>query len=327
MMNGFKLFYSFGAGLLLSLGVWLLLLKSTSSNLGMHYAALYNLWNKKVEILKNTESPKIVLLGGSNVSFSTQATLIEEELKMPTVNAGLNAATSFDFLTWLAKPYLNSGDILLMPLEYNFYRDNYTFIANTDKHFATGPYDDYLKSKTLRHYLRIILSISYMEMIERIVNGQNIHRKTVNFTRELSSRGDVINNLSSLQNQKQKQDITKTLLKEFTGQVKIDEKSATWGQIKHFVEWCRNNNVTVVFAWPSLCNRSAYTSYESFAKLPKLIEQFMDKSKITLLGNHTDNLYPEHMFFDTMYHMNSDGAKIRTKYIIKELKKELSAIL
>tara|TARA_A100001015_G_C14411110_1_gene489191 strand:+ start:209 stop:343 length:135 start_codon:yes stop_codon:yes gene_type:complete len=44
--------------------------------------------------------------------------MIENAFGLPAINAGFNAGTSFKFLTWLIKPYLKSGDILLMPLEF-----------------------------------------------------------------------------------------------------------------------------------------------------------------------------------------------------------------
>src|SRR5690349_24986573 len=45
----------------------------------------------QLELLENTPSPRIILIGGSNVSFGIDARLMQQTLGIPVINDGLHA--------------------------------------------------------------------------------------------------------------------------------------------------------------------------------------------------------------------------------------------
>lgn len=87
---------------------------------------LLNALKDKHDLLRNTPSPKIILLGGSNVSFGINSQLIVDHFKMPVVNMGLYAEIGLKYMMEDIKPFVNKSDIVILLPEYaNFFTDSY----------------------------------------------------------------------------------------------------------------------------------------------------------------------------------------------------------
>ena len=69
----------------------------------------------KVELLKNTPSPRIILVGGSGVAFGEDSALMERELPgYSVVNFGMYAALGTMVMLDLSKPYIRERDIVIL---------------------------------------------------------------------------------------------------------------------------------------------------------------------------------------------------------------------
>ena len=79
-----------------------------------YFAALKD----KHRILKNTTSPKIVFIGGSNLAFGLDSSLIEKKLHMPVVNMGICAPFGLRYILEEVKDNVNPGDIIVIVPEY-----------------------------------------------------------------------------------------------------------------------------------------------------------------------------------------------------------------
>lgn len=74
----------------------------------------------KYDLLMATESPKIILVGGSNLAFGLDADMLSETTGYPVVNLGLHAGFQYLFISELAKANVGEGDIVLLGYEYNW---------------------------------------------------------------------------------------------------------------------------------------------------------------------------------------------------------------
>ncbi len=72
----------------------------------------------KTNRIASLPSPKIVLIGGSNVSYGINSKMIEDSLKMPVVNMSINARIGQYFYMEQIKPFLKKGDIVVTIPEY-----------------------------------------------------------------------------------------------------------------------------------------------------------------------------------------------------------------
>lgn len=68
----------------------------------------------KVERLKSTQGPKIVLIGNSNLAFGIDSAMIEEAFGMPVVNMGLHGGVGNAFNEQAARLNVDEGDIYIV---------------------------------------------------------------------------------------------------------------------------------------------------------------------------------------------------------------------
>ncbi len=72
----------------------------------------------KYDLLKNTDSPKIVLIGGSSAAFGVDTDLLEENLPgWDVVNFGLYATLGTKLMLDLSEDYIGEGDIVIVAPE------------------------------------------------------------------------------------------------------------------------------------------------------------------------------------------------------------------
>lgn len=68
----------------------------------------------KVERLKSTEGPKLVLIGNSNLAFGIDSAMLGEAFGMPVVNMGLHGGVGNAFNEQAAKLNVDEGDIYIV---------------------------------------------------------------------------------------------------------------------------------------------------------------------------------------------------------------------
>lgn len=80
----------------------------------------------KNERLDTLASPRLVLVGGSNVAFGIESGLLEDSLRFNVQNAALHAGMGLRFILGQASERLKEGDVLVIMPEYqHFYGEAY----------------------------------------------------------------------------------------------------------------------------------------------------------------------------------------------------------
>lgn len=71
----------------------------------------------KLARLKNLPSPKVVLVGGSNLTFGMNTAELERRISMPVANMGLDAGFGVRVMVNAVKGHLKPGDLVLLCIE------------------------------------------------------------------------------------------------------------------------------------------------------------------------------------------------------------------
>ena len=79
----------------------------------------------KHELLENSDSPRIVLVGGSNVNMGLNSRQIQKSLGRTTVNASSNAGLGLKFMLADVEPRLREGDTLVVIPEFKQFTDGF----------------------------------------------------------------------------------------------------------------------------------------------------------------------------------------------------------
>jgi hypothetical protein len=112
----------------------------------------------KTNLLSKIESPRLVIFSGSNSMYGFNAKKIEQELGISTVNCGIHAGLSLDFLLWLTEHHFSSGDTIIMPLEYNLYNYDPYKLTRTQVNIVHGFYPKYLDQLPMVQRIKFYLS-------------------------------------------------------------------------------------------------------------------------------------------------------------------------
>lgn len=279
---------------------------------------LSEIYTIKNRIAQSIKTPKLAIISGSNAIFGISCKTIQQQKKVPCLNGGTNGSLGTDYLFKRARPWLKPGDIVLLPLEYEFY--TYQKIPN-DAYIsyilARDP--QYLRSVDFLTQLRFITGVSFQRLrLGIIAKLKTPERGNANYqSQNLNEYGDETSNLKETTNKEQLIKVSKEQPMAFiNGAIK-----STYGMkmIREFTLWCQQNNIVVLATWPNTIRFEAYSG-QSQQLFFQSIEQFYNKLGVPLLGKPEDFMYEKSMIYDTSYHLNDRGVIQRTKKIIELLK-------
>jgi hypothetical protein len=72
-------------------------------------------------LLESQASPRVVVVGGSNVAFGMNSADLQSRLGRPVANAGLHAGLGLKYMLADLRPYLSRGDRLVVIAEYDHF--------------------------------------------------------------------------------------------------------------------------------------------------------------------------------------------------------------
>ncbi len=279
--------------------------------------------DKKAAYAKTIQTKKIVFTGGSSTLYGVNTADIEKTLKIPVVNLAVNAGLNDDYIFYKAKEVLNPGDILIVPNEYEHLI--WDGELSTTKNQYILAYDrKYFNNLSLLEKIKIINSISLIDIYLSIKEQYYFNNEAIKIGKErteksLNKNGDKMDKTGYKADKIALTGLGFSLNKEYI----FDTKGV--GKIVKFNKWCHENNVTLYLTFPNTINFKEYQEQKYKSYFKELI-QFYKRNNIHYLGYPTNFLYPEEYFHDTNYHLNTKGADIRTKQLIKLMKNNISEL-
>ncbi len=280
-----------------------------------------NLWIKNCTIKKESianmiTERKIVFTGGSATLFGVRTKDIQEELNIPTVNLAVHAGLQLDYILYRTKKMLRRTDILILIPEYeNFIDDGkleitkVSFVLNCDKeYFSTLPlYQQF-------QYLRLIDFSKLYKSVKNQLSFENKEKEIgEGYTSEtLNGNGDETYNVGN-----------KKMARIIMGPVPIQKEKfvETHGLkvIKEFSPWCEKSGIILYVSFPNTLYLREYEKIE-YRMYFKRLQTFLAENNISTLGTPYDYFFDRSLFYDTEYHLNREGAILRTRRLIQLIK-------
>jgi hypothetical protein len=259
----------------------------------------------KHQLLANTEVPRIVLVGGSNLAFGIDSKAIQDALNLPVVNTGIYAGIGLGRMLDDAAPFLRVGDIIVIAPEYSHFTSAwngssaaYELIFDAHRYPLLmhpplyGPPVDffaYAKNKLL-------------SLIPRPPNPLAYARDGFN------EFGDYVKHL-----EQESQPVTPAGP---IGKIDTQYLSSFFQLTDHLI----GQGIRIIISYPSY----EETSFRnSAAVIHELDAAFRAKQNISVISSPDDYCFPADLFYDTYYHLNTKGREIRTEKLIRDLKGEL----
>lgn len=282
-----------------------------------YYAALVD----KVNLLEtHKDDQKIILVGGSNVAFGFNSEKLEEEFpEYKVINFGLYANLGTKIMMDLAKPYINSGDMVFLLPETNeqslslYFSPINTWKAIEDKQgiykllpednqkFMRGNYMPFIKEKK-----------KYKEAIP----GAGIYQRA-NFNKYMDFEY-VIDDISQrLQNQmSQKYDPTMTL---DYSKLQFDPEFVNY--TNEYNTYIEGKEAKLYFGFSPI-NEMALSNYKE-ADAVRYYWDLREALDCDVIGNPIEYHIEPNYFFDSNFHLNDAGAILRTKLLANDIYRDI----
>lgn len=275
------------------------------------YAGTYNASIvDKARRLRSIKEPKIVLIGNSNLSFGMDSELLEKEVGMPVVNMGLNAEIGNYFHEEMCKMNIVPGDIYVIC--HNDYDDDEKL---HDPIAAWATVEDHVSlwgligwrnipkmAETFPIYLKRCLALHASGEGNRFYNSV--------YSRDsVSERGDIVRYRGECEYP-------------FTDLIepgKISDESVE--RINELNRYLTERGATLVVAGFPIGNGINTVDGWEYEEFQKQLEEKLD---CPVISNFTDYMFGYDCFYDSDVHLNSEGAKLRTEQLAKDLKSFLS---
>lgn len=316
-----KIFFLF---ILIGATLWLFYSRQAVTYSENNYLA--SLIDKNI-LLENTNSPRIILVGASNVAFGFDSKKIEKEFSMPVINTGIHGNLGLAFILNDVRSNMRKGDIIILAIEYFLGEFDYNTLNYAVNLFPKGrnyiDYNlDFYRQKVnytfnelqlYRKKMQNKIFGSKLKLKELKVNAENdmdLFDTAIYARNKFNSNGDMIGHLDKLS------------LTEIRGRKKLEEEDYDYyiNLLNDFYEFAREKGAEVYFTFPCY----PLSELEKYRKVIFDYEKNLKENlKIPILNNPYDLGYPDSLFFDTVYHLNAEGRQKRTDYTIDLLKEKV----
>ena len=251
--------------------------------------------------LKRVKGHKIIFAGGSNLAFGINSKSIEDSLKVPVINLGLYGSLGMNFMINELKDCVQPGDIVFLSIEYFLSKDGDYQL----KKYVSSIYPPSRNYFTQNLYLDFKnIFKTKQEEFKTFIDG---YKEYPAYSRKaFDEYGDAIAHLDMP---------SSTVL---AGKVVLGY--GEWDGIEllnDFGKFCFKKNIPVYFLYPNFPKTEYKINFQAINSLKKQIDNDL---KIPVLNNPEDFVLADSCFYDTIYHLNKNGRKLRTERLIALLK-------
>jgi len=263
----------------------------------------------KNKLLIETPSPRIIFIGGSNISFGLDSKKIKDSLKINPINTGVSAGIGLKYMLANTERYIKKNDIIVISPEYHqFYGD-----------FADGDLDllslivdvssesykllDIRQQLKLSKYLPEFTSSKYSGFFK---NDNKTIDNTIGIYERLAfnSFGDVYIHW--------KLPAEKFSIYDFKGDFNEDIIKS----LVKFKDQVNSKKAKLFITFP--CYEDS--SFEYSKTKIKAVENKLIANGFTLISKPEEYKMPARLMFNSAYHLNKTGVEYRTERLIEDIK-------
>lgn len=259
-------------------------------------------------LLKNTPGPRIILIGGSNLSYGIDSRMIRDSLHLNPINCGIHACIGLNFMLEDYYHYVRENDIVVIAPEYNhFYGD-----------FADGDIN----------LLSILVDISpqysdcsRIQLLKLLKSAPEYGCAKLKLWNYFAKTDTIIIDPNDKRgfNEFGDNNIHWTMTKEKNiKSMSIDGalNKELFKRLKDFETKLKKKHVTMYITFPSF----QQTSFNMQRGKIDTIESMLKANDFSILGTADRYKMDDSLMFDTAYHLTKNAADHRTALLIEDLK-------
>jgi hypothetical protein len=282
----------------------------------------------KHQRLAQFDSRKIVLIGGSNLAYGIDSTMIERATGCPVVNMGMNGFLGVRYMLEEVKTQLQPSDLVVLAFEWdNYYKSvdgaastlfalvrtnpvAFTYLSFNQKIQVLLAIPDVAQQKVMR------LLNEGITALKNVATGSSDSSKSprvqlssrIETRAGFSSKGDLISHLG-----------VKWPFSRSNGVIPPNEaiEMPMIAMMRNFAAEMKERDVAVMVSYTSTIRHFYDLHRRTFDEAHRLVKTM---PPLAAPSPPARFVFDENNFFDTAYHLNAEGRKLRTQRLIDDLK-------
>jgi hypothetical protein len=277
---------------------------------------------EKDRLIRNTPSPKIIMVGGSNLAFGTDSRLMRDSLGINVINMGLYAKLGLRYMLAQVKPYIRRGDVILVVPEYDQFYGDYIEGDNTlNTAMLYTPRDripDFIRSYSIvdvilrpraeharRTFLRAAAAAVGKEDLIFPPDTNPVYNRHA-----FNEFGDAVAHLN-----REGKDPDSIYVGPLPSMKNFNPDAVE--VLEDLYQTAVRNGARAYFLWPSYMDSAYAVNADAIRTLGRRISR---GTHMPVVGQPGRFVFPKNYFFDTRYHLNARGREVRTQKMIELLR-------
>lgn len=261
--------------------------------------------------LRNAASPRLILVGGSNLSLGINSQMLKDSLALNPINTGISVGIGLCYMLDNTLKHVRKNDVVVVSPEYDHFFDR---VSLGDEHLVRTVFDvapESLPSLKLPQALKIApliphYSFSKLKVREYISerdpseiydrNAFNIYGDNCKHWNLPTQNVDELNPLNV-----------------------ISFDYFVIDQLGEFETKLNQRGAKLFITFPGLQQASFFKQRAGIKKVQKELK----RAGFSLLGTPERYIMPDSLLFDTPYHLIKKGVDLRTSLLVEDLKSSL----
>jgi hypothetical protein len=261
---------------------------------------------QKDSLLKFTKEPRIIFVGGSNLSFGLNSYEIKDSLNLNPINTAVNVGIGLKYMFKNTLQYVRRGDVIIISPEYELFYQPYDAVSDELLRTVFDVAPQKIKFLSLKQGFGLLKYIPKFSLTKfDLTEYWGFKESDVYSVNSFDKFGDVDAHWN----------LEKRAYEPTPIEGNFNENIIT--KIKAFQVAAENMGAKVYITFPCLDEVSFKLSEEKVLK----VEEALKKDSFNLLGSAERYMMPKDMLFNTKYHLNKSGLEYRTKLFIEDYKK------
>jgi len=258
----------------------------------------------KEQRLRQTKPPRIIFVGGSNLSFGLDSEAIEKAVGLTVINTGLHAGLGLRYMLESVIPFVGSGDVVVLAVEYSLFYQNFDYASEDLLRvvFDVSPrHATYLSPRQLVKLMPFVPRYAFTKFHpwEYLWYSENdVHSKD-----SFNEHGDAVSHWQ----------MDRRHFMPY-GAISGEYNPEVLESILRAREEIERRGGVLLVTYPCLQDASFDVSA---AQIKKVADEYRSHG-LQVLGTPERYRMPDELTFDTPYHLQKAGVDLRTRRFIED---------
>lgn len=265
---------------------------------------------QKDSLLKHTPSPRLIFVGGSNITYGINSQTIKDSLHINPINTAVNAGIGLPFMLRSTLPYIREGDVVVLIPEYHLFYDDPDQVGTPLLRSIVDVDITKARFLSIEQFLKLLPYLPFYGFSKyNILEYFHAEESPMYSPGAFNQYGDGVGRLDA-------KEINFSPEEHIEGPFRPEMVK----EIQSFYEKIQEKGAELWISYPSF----QATSFENISDQITHIERELRNADLPIIARPSRYKMPDSTMFDTVYHLNKTGVERRTALLIEDLSAALS---